>query len=74
MKKNVREFLEEEAVGAARSKTAKREARKRIHARMLEHLALKAEMMEANGNPAAAEQFRKFWGRISNGRYSKAFP
>ncbi len=74
MKRDVRNFVEKEAVGAARTREVKRAKRKRQHQRMLDYLAECAAKIEANGNPAAAEAFRKTWRRIGNGRYAKAFP
>lgn len=61
----LREFLEQESVGAARSKEAKRAKRKKRMQRFSDWIAEKAEKIEANGNPAAAEQYRAFWRRVS---------
>lgn len=73
MKRAVREFLEqEEATAKARSKEVKREKRKKLDARMTKYFREKAEKIEANGNPAGAEQYRNFWRRFP--RYSGAFP
>jgi hypothetical protein len=72
MRKNVRDFMEEEATGAVRSKQAKREERKKRDQRFLRYLVKKAEQIEANGNPASAAQFRAFWRKFPG--FSNAFP
>lgn len=61
MKPHVREFLEQEAVGAARSREVKRAKKKARNAKFIAWLTEKAERIEMNGNPAHAEQFRNFW-------------
>lgn len=65
MKRATREFLEkDEAVRAAKSKDRKREERKRRERRFGDWIREKAERLEMNGNPAAAQHFRKEWGRM----------
>lgn len=66
MNRQTREFLEQqEAVGRARSKAAKRAKRKKLDDRFRRYLNEKAERIEASGNPAAAATFRAFWDCIS---------
>ena len=73
LNKQAREFLsQQEATKAARSKAAKKAKRQRIAGRFSSWLVEKAEKIEANGNPAGAAAFRKFWGEIAHGRYARA--
>ncbi len=62
MKRETREFLEqEEAVAAAKSKAAKRAKRRQSTARMVLHVEKSIANLEANGNPNAAAAQRRFW-------------
>jgi hypothetical protein len=70
MKQAVREFLaQEEATRAARSKEAKRAKRRRVNERLNDYITRKAELIEANGNPAGAEQYRAFWRKFPAHRF-----
>lgn len=64
MRPELREYLDEAATGAARSKDIKAKRRRKGRARFTAHLAEKAERMEANGNPRAAAAFRSFWRKL----------
>ena len=73
MKRDVREFLERESVGAARSAEAKQARRKRRMGRFIDYLVRKAMNLEASGNPAGARAFREQWKGMLYGREKAAF-
>jgi hypothetical protein len=62
MKRETREFIEqEEAVSAAKSKAAKKAKRAKSTARMAVWIEKSIANLEANGNPNAATAQRRFW-------------